>query len=350
MRLFAATLIESLQESGTSNKNLGTLKKLDSSIDTLSALLNSLLDISKLESGEVTLNFSDFQIGELLESVVFEHSAEASSKNLNIQFVASSAVVRSDKVLLRRILSNLVSNATRYTSQGRVLLGCRRKGGNLEIQVWDTGIGISAENLDSIFEEFLQLDNPARQRGLGLGLGLAISKKTSDLLGHNLTVSSRPQKGSVFTVEVPLLAAKLPHKAENTISNPLSTHSAKSSVIMVIDDDSLVLEATESLLEQLGYDVIPAISSKDAIEKTTGETVQPDVVIADFRLPGKLNGVDTIRHIKKNVRTNFAGIIITGDTGHESLSVITESGFQVLHKPIQPQKLLTALEEALATT
>jgi two-component system, chemotaxis family, CheB/CheR fusion protein len=183
---------------------LALVGRLDETVSTMSSMLDTLLDINQLEAGIVRREMVDFPIDAVLEPLRTQFSFHAAARRLGWRVVPCSLSVRSDPRLLEQMIRNLLSNAVKYTNEGKILLGCRRRGDMLRIEVWDTGIGIPEEQLQAIFEEFHQLDNSARERGKGLGLGLAIVERLADLLGHAVDVRSRPGKGSVFAVEVPL--------------------------------------------------------------------------------------------------------------------------------------------------
>ena len=178
--------------------------RLDETVRTMSSLLDKLLDINQLEAGIVRPAIVDFPINRLLEEMRTEFTYHTETNGLGWRVVPSGLTVRSDPRLLEQIIRNLLSNAVKYTAGGRLLLGCRRRADMLRIEVWDTGAGIPELELQAIFEEFHQLDNPARERSKGLGLGLAIVQRLSDLLGHKIDVRSRLGTGSVFSIEVPL--------------------------------------------------------------------------------------------------------------------------------------------------
>ena len=188
-------------------KDQATLKlvaRLDETLGAMSGMLNTLLDINQLEAGIVRAERTRFLIDDLIERLRTEFSYHAESQGIGWHVVTSSLAIHSDPRLLEQMLRNLLSNAMKYTTKGRVLLGCRRRGDKLRIEVWDTGPGIPEGQLQRIFEEFHQLDNPARERSRGLGLGLAIVERLAELLDHRIDVRSRPGKGSVFAIEVPL--------------------------------------------------------------------------------------------------------------------------------------------------
>lgn len=205
-QLFVSLLRDQVKDPGPRT----VVERIEQALEAMGGLLESLLDISKLEAGATVPSPEDFAVGDLLAKLTGEFAAQFAEKGIALRSVACSARVRSDPVLLANILRNLLGNALRYTQQGKVLIGCRRRGDGLVIGVADTGCGIAADQLDLVFQEFYQVGNPERDRRKGLGLGLSIVEKTAKLLGHEVAVSSRPGRGSVFTVTVPLAAAASP--------------------------------------------------------------------------------------------------------------------------------------------
>ncbi len=191
----------------TDPTTLGLVDRLDETVRAMSGMLDTLLDINQLEAGIVRGAIVDFPVNSVLDELRSQFSYHETAGRLEWRVVPSSLNVRSDPRLLAQMIGNLVSNAIKYTEAGKILLGCRRRGDKLRIEVWDTGIGIPAEQLSAIFEEFHQLGNPARERSKGVGLGLAIVQRLGDLLGHAIDVRSSPGKGSVFSVEVPLASS-----------------------------------------------------------------------------------------------------------------------------------------------
>ena len=207
LSLLQAMLADSISDPGASQ----LIERLDKTITAMSGLLDKLLDINQLEAGVVQPKPCEFAIGDVLQQMRTEFEIHAADAGLSLRVVPCHITVRTDPRLLEQILRNMLSNATKYTSQGKVLLGCRRRGERLSIEVWDTGTGIPQTELSAIFKEFHQLDNPAGKRAKGLGLGLAIVQRIADLLEVPISVRSRLGRGSVFAVEVPLVHAPCAH-------------------------------------------------------------------------------------------------------------------------------------------
>lgn len=304
------------------------------STDALSDLLNSLLDISKLDAGVLEPKPIDFPLHPLLERIQTDYSELANSKSLRLRIVDCGIVINTDPGMLERVLRNLVSNAIRYTENGSVLLGCRRQGNRINIEIHDTGIGISDENIENIFEEFYQIENPERDRSKGLGLGLAIVKRLSDLINCPLSVRSNTNKGSVFSISVPFVA--------NSISIPSSpstyVEDIKGARVLVIDDEELIRVGMSQVLEEWGCEVIQAESIQIALDSLKGEC-EIDMILTDFRLRDNQTGLDAINSIHAACNKNIPAIILTGDTAPERLREAKDSGFKLLHKPVSSAKL-----------
>lgn len=321
------------------------LDDLQTSLEGLNVLLDSLLDVSKLDAGLIVPKVTDFNIGAVLDRLATDFGPVAREKGVELRVVPCSAMVRSDPTLLARIVQNLMANAVRYTSRGTVLLGCRRRGGAVDIQVWDTGIGIPSERTKEIFEEFTQLGNPERDRSQGLGLGLAIVDRLARLLGHRVEVSSLPGHGSVFTVTVHLAAAAIAAPAPRP--RRAASISEEGRMVVLIDDEPFVLKGLSMVLQDWGYRVLAVTSEAEAMEKLAAMQTPPSIILADYRLREGRTGTEAVAHIRDHYAVAIPSIIITGDTAPERLREAEASGFSILHKPIQPPQLREALRETL---
>ena len=311
-------------------------------VGSLSGLLNGLLDISKLDAGVVTAAREPVNLGQLFRDLDSEFGAEARQRGLGWRVVGREVTVDSDPMMLRRILSNLLSNAFRYTAHGGVLLGCRRRGGHVEIQVWDTGPGIAPDQQQTVFEEFVQLHNPARDRAQGLGLGLAIVRRTAELLGHPLKLVSRPERGSMFSITVPLARTALPDM-------PAAERPGEAAArgILVVEDEPDVRDALVRLLTVAGHRVYAGGSAAAAEqayrEAAAGGAAPPDLIIADYRLAGDETGIGAAEKLAAALGRRTPTIIVTGDTSPERLREVSASGANILHKPIDGEELLAAI-------
>jgi len=314
--------------------NGGLGAKIQGCVNSLSELLNDLLDVSKLDAGVITTKLSDFPINELLQAMMTIHSPEAELKGLRLRMRPSNWIGRTDFQIIQRILGNLVSNAIRYTNKGGILIGCRHSQGKQWIEVWDTGIGIPENKTDCIFEEFTQLDD-ARNRGSGLGL--AIVNKSAKLMGLQVRVRSRPGHGSMFAIEIPQGQA-IP--AEET---PISKPPSMRLKIGLVDDNAGVLEAFTFALNTFGHDVIAAMNGRELFERLGNQ--KPDILISDYRLAEGANGLELITASRAIFGNNLPAILITGDTDPELLCTMAKQGVTVCHKPLKIAALEVAIRE-----
>ena len=317
--------------------------KMHNSLDVMGELLDALLDISKLDSGSITPTKKDFSMPTFLDALVADSESAAQLKGLTFRCSADSCVVHSDPVLLQRIVENFITNAIRYTDTGSVEVRCEEHDGYARIEVKDSGVGIPKEALDTIFEEYFQLDNPARDRRKGLGLGLSIVKHIARLLDHRLSVTSIPGKGSTFAVEVPLgepieqaAKAHAPAAAPNRIK--------QEPVVLLIDDDPAIVDATTMLLGSAAIKVYSALSGDEALAHVDGG-VRPDIVVSDYRLPG-YNGIEVIRRIRKATVNDLPAVLMTGDTSGKEIEAANLVNCTVLYKPIHADQLISLIENA----
>jgi signal transduction histidine kinase/CheY-like chemotaxis protein len=344
MRLFHHILQSRLTDNAT--REIAT--RLGEAMQAGEELLNALLDISTLEAGTVEPRLSDFPIQPMLTRLAQEFEAQGAAKGLDFRMVPSSAVVRSDPVLLERMLRNLLNNALRYTSRGGILLGCRRAGDRLNLEVVDTGIGIPREKQQAVFEDFFQIGNPERDRSQGLGLGLPIVARMARLLDHPISVRSVPSHGSAFSISVPFVLAGAAPSVPVTI--PRTDTPPSSSTILVIEDDREQRIGMQMMLEGWGYRVIAAGSPEKALIAVRSAPRSPALVISDFRMPSRITGVETIAMIADILGRRIPGIILTGDTGPDRLREAKQSGCVLLHKPFAPERLRDEVRRAIGET
>jgi CheY-like chemotaxis protein len=319
--------------------------KAKSIVGNLSALLNGLLDISRLDAGVVTVARETVSLSRLFYHLSNEFAPAANDRGLDWRVVECRLQVDSDPMMLKRVLGNLLSNAFRYTRSGGVLLGCRRRGASVEIQIWDTGPGIPADQQTIVFEEFVQLQNPARDRTQGLGLGLAIVRRTAELLQHPLKLVSVTGRGSMFSVTVPIaraLEAPLPD------SRPAPAGFAAS--IMVVEDERDVLDVMVQLLTLQGHRVYAGRSAAEVQQIHAAAMVAGDapvdLIIADYRLGEGATGSDAIQALCAHIGRSVPAVIVTGDTSPSRIKEATASGYRILHKPIAGEELHEAIVAA----
>ena len=309
-------------------------------------MLNTLLDFSRIEAGVVEPRMQGFKLQPILNRIEGEFGPQADARDLVYRSIETGFVVHSDPILVELILRNLVSNAIRYTERGGLLVACRRRGGRIFLEVWDTGIGIAPEHQTEVFREFLQLGNPERDRRKGLGLGLAIVDGLARQLGSRVELVSRPGRGSVFRLGLSpgSLGAALPE----TEDSPSLGGDAR---VLVIDDDEAVRSAMHHLLTDWGYRCELAESIDEALEVARRRA--PALVISDYRLREPRTGADAIAALRDLVGADLPALLVTGDTAPDRLSEAHASGIPLLHKPVQPDQLrrrLASLRQAETET
>jgi two-component system CheB/CheR fusion protein len=326
------------------------VQRLEHILSSMSCMLNALLDINQIEAGTVHAELNTFPIAELLDQMKDEFNDRTLPSELTFRVAPCSLYIRSDPRLLMQVIRNLLSNAFKYTKRGRVLLGCRRTADKLRIEIWDTGIGIPNNELKAIFDEYHQLDNMARERSRGLGLGLSIANQLADLLGDRIRVRSQPGRGSMFSIEVLLApletrehARQEERKAEVTKSQPI-THSGS---ILVIEDDPEVRDLLGSMLRASGYCVETAPDGVEGLELVLQGTIRPDLILADYNLPGGMNGLEIVASVRKIARWRTPAIILTGDISLETLRNIAQGDCLHLNKPVKVEDLARTIESLI---
>jgi len=310
--------------------------EIEETVEAMGGLFESLLDISQLDAGLTRPEPRPFPIQPMLARICREEGAAIRDRPLSLRTVACGAMVETDPVLLERMLRNLVSNAIRHTPAGDVLVGCRRRSDRLSVEVWDTGPGIAPEHQAWVFEEFTQLGNTERDRTNGLGLGLAITRRLADLLDCPVTLRSRPGRGSMFGVSVPLA----PTGANTPAPEPVSG-SPRLGLVFVVDDEILVQESTARLLETWGYQTVTGGSAAELLARAGAR--RPDLVICDWRLKGQETALTATAQIRRACAVEAPVLIISGDISPDQLRAIQATGFTLLHKPVAPAKLRAAV-------
>jgi PAS domain S-box-containing protein len=320
---------------------------LSQSVKSLGEILNALLDISKLDAGAVKASPEAIPVDALVREINAAHSPVAAEKSLRfiVRFPMRQMSVMTDGKLLASLLGNLIGNAIKYTVRGGIVVATRRRGSQALIQVWDTGIGIAAEHLDSIYEEYVQIGNPARETLKGLGLGLAIAQRIARLLGTEVVCRSKPGQGSVFEFRLPLIS-------EEASAVPIQTHeavrlaSAESLAgrrIVVVEDDVMAAKALQVSLASIGVGVSCYASAEEALASTG--IAGADFYVTDFRLPG-LNGIELLDAIQRRAAKPIKAILLTGDTFAGQVDKQTKpSPWTVLFKPTDLESLVSAIKE-----
>lgn len=308
---------------------------------SLKGLLDSLLDISRLDAGVVKIERKNFSLQELFDRIVFDYEPMAIDKDIRLHVVDTSAIAWSDPVLIERVLRNLVSNAINYTREGEVLLGVKRCGEHYEIRVYDTGMGIPQEELGTIFEEFHQLANPERDRSKGIGLGLSIVQRLLALLGENITAHSKVGRGTAMCFSLPRGTGAVP--LTFTERTPETRPGAR---ILLIEDDEEVRRSICAFLGELGYAVLSADSGDAALQLLEHES-PPELIISDYRLRGGENGVDAAEAVLEHLGTKLPVMIVTGDTAPARLREAISHGYRLQHKPVVPSDFRRAVAQML---
>jgi signal transduction histidine kinase/ActR/RegA family two-component response regulator len=320
------------------NERRRIVTRIDAALSAMNELFNALLDISKLDAGVLTPSITEFPVAKLLERVDTTFTGAAQEKGLSLRVITSSAWVRSDFILLERIVFNLVSNAIRYTSSGRVVVGCRKRGLNLRVEVWDTGPGVPQDQQQNIFGEFYRLDTLGGDARSGLGLGLAIVDRLCRLLDHVVSLTSTVGKGSCFFVAVPRVAARLEIAESPSVARPLMDASDRK-LVLVIDDDPLVLEGMGGLFRSWGYHLLVAGTDSEALAGVIDRDRPPDLIVSDYHLSCGKTGIEVIEGLRRTLSAEIPAFLVSGDTSPELLRQARASGYHLLHKPVDPMTL-----------
>lgn len=336
-RLFASVLTNQV----TDAQAIQTAQHLDNSLQAAEELLSTLLDISKLDAGAIQPKISHFALDEILRPLTAEFEVMAQKRGLTLKFVPTKAWVKSDPQMLRRIIQNFLSNALRYTSSGKVLLGCRHLGQRLSIQVVDTGPGIPKSRLGDIFQEFRRLDTPDKHNEKGLGLGLSIAERMAKVLGHQIGVSSEYGKGTVFSLSLNKVASQTSETKKP--AKPLGLNNLAGVSILCIDNEPLILEGMQALLEGWGCKVVTSANRKEALAAKEASQQPIDIYLADYHLDANKTGVEALKALEAVNQQPLSGIIITADRTAEIANEISAAGYLLLHKPVKPAALRASI-------
>ena len=319
--------------------------RMGHAINGLADILDTLLDIARLDMDQVRPTLERIPLDDLLGDLVEQFEPVAREKGVALHVVPGRMAVTSDRGLLVRILSNLIANAVQHAGEGRVMVCCRRRGARARIEVRDSGPGIPDEAQEAIFDEYVQIGNPERRRKQGLGLGLSIVRRLAALLDHTVSLRSAPGRGSTFAVDVPLAASRASPRPDR----PRSVAPARPGTrILFIEDDPDVREATTLILRLKGYDVHAASNGEEAYASLAGNEEAPDLILSDFRLPGRENGAQVVQRVRTLVAREVPAVFMTGDTSEARIRETRMAYCEVLRKPIDGDKLLRALGKALA--
>jgi PAS domain S-box-containing protein len=328
----------------TSPETADLVDHIDSSLGAAEEIISTLLDISKLDAGALEPDIGNFPVNDIMRHLANDFSAIAEDQGLDLHVVPSSAWIRSDSKLLRRVIQNFLSNAIRYTPQGRILLGCRRLRGYIRIEVWDTGPGIPDDQLTQIFEEFRRFQQGRDKKGLGLGL--AIVDRISGMLNHPINVRSVQGIGSVFSITVPVVAAEksaVERRQSSTSSSRVSSLGCLK--VLCIDNDPSILHGMTALLTNWECKVKTAKSLESAREQLANE--RPDIILADYQLDDDQNGLDVMDALRNQIDSGIPGILITGHMAPEVREDAIKRHYQILYKPVKPAALRAMVNKLL---
>jgi PAS domain S-box-containing protein len=336
-RLFTSALA---QQSHSSPSTTQLVDNLDGSLKAAEELITTILDISKLDAGALEPVISHFSLDTLFNNLSTEFNALTQEKGLTFRFVNCQKTVISDQKLLRRILQNFLSNAVRYTQNGKILLGCRRKNDKLRIEVWDTGVGIPKNKISEVFEEFKRIDNPKHSQVKGLGLGLAITDRIARMLHHPLNVQSWPGSGTVFSIEVPLGDPAKAVQAKPEQRGWIRSKALNGTTALIIDNEPKILEGMTALLQGWGCNTYTALSINEALslyENTA--TTKPDIILADYHLGETDTGIMALQALYQLWQETIPALVITADRTDAVKEEINAFGAHILTKPIKPAAL-----------
>ncbi len=319
---------------------------IEASVAAMNELFNALLDISKLDSGVLTPKVTEFPIAQLLKRTETTFAGLAHEKGLALRILSNDAWVRSDFILLERIVLNLVSNAIRYTATGGVLVGCRKRDDQLRIEVWDTGSGIPQDQHQHIFSEFYRLEGTDHDQAGGLGLGLAIVDRLCRLLKHPIEISSVLEKGSRFSISVPTVRAPAETVKQKGVARSRFV-ALQSKLVVVIDDDPLVLQGMGDLIRSWGCSVVAGNTDSAVLAALARYDEPPDVIISDYHLRDGKTGIEVIGRLREALTSPIPAFLMSGDTDPNPLRDAGANGYSLLHKPVDPAVLRAMLGQLL---
>lgn len=342
MGLFLSALRHRENEPG----KMQIIDDMGKSAEALNGLFNSLLDVSRLDAEIIEFNPTHATASNMFDGLRAQFMQQCVEKDVQLHMDGEQHVFYSDSILLERVLRNLLSNAVQYTSSGSIVMRCtdHLEGAKL-VTLQDTGVGIPAEFTEDVFSEYYQLNNPARDRSKGLGLGLAIVRRLCELMDMPLEMESIEGHGTLFRLIVP---GGDPAQIKKKAFRGGAPMEATGRRVLVIDDELQVLQSMRYMLESWGCEVLLAESARDALKVIALTDEVPEVILSDYRLRDNLNGIDAIAVVRESVERELPAVIITGDTSPERLKEVTQTGLQVLHKPVSPNELHVVMQELFA--
>lgn len=338
--------LSALQPQIKTEKGKEILVKLENCTDGINELLSAILDISKLGAKTLTPKKEPCYLNDILDSLKQQFIDQASEKGLKLTFQNTEKHIKSDAILLQRILSNLISNAITYTHEGEINISLTENEENISIHVSDTGTGLEDIEQTKVFEEFYQLDNPERDKNKGLGLGLSIVSKLCLLMDIPIALQSQKGTGSCFTITLPLCEPPARTAEKNKVSTYSNLHSKK---ILIIEDELSIRESLKELLQNWHYEVMITESEDDACKSIEATAFIPDIIIADYRLRDNKTGVEAVNKVKNILsQHDLPTIIVSGDTEPARLKEVALSGYDLLHKPVKPAQLRMLIQRKLS--
>ncbi|KTC40133.1 PAS domain-containing hybrid sensor histidine kinase/response regulator [Pseudomonas sp. ABAC61] len=343
----ARLLISTLRERQLPSAEQLLVERTHQALEGAEDLLTDLLDISRLDQAAVKPDPAVYRLDEILAPLVSEFQSVAEAAGLELRVRLGDYALFTDLRLLTRILRNLLSNACRYTEHGSILLAARRRGEQLRLEIWDTGRGIAAERLESIFLEFNQLDVGRAADRKGVGLGLAIVERIARILGYRVKVHSRPGRGSRFSIEVPL-ATRVPLPISQQVAQPSAGNPLPGRRLLVLDNETSILESMAALLGQWGCQVVTATDRAAALEALQGRA--PELILADFHLDHGVTGCEVVRQLREHFGQPLPAVIITADRSDQCRLALQQLGAPLLNKPLKPGKLRAALSQLLGSS
>jgi len=342
--LNAAQLFNSSISEQVQNTNLTSIvNSVDASLSDLENLICTLVDISKLDAGVVSADKSSFKLADLLDNLANEYQQQAYQYDVSFHYIATHLVVHTDSVLLARVLRNFLSNAFRYTENGKVLLGCRRQGDHVSIEVWDNGFGIAKDKINEIFQEFKRLKSSKVAFRNGLGLGLAIVDKIAKVLEHSIKVDSVQGKGSMFSILVPLGKVNLLPTLNKHSNQILPNTILAQSTIWVIDNDANICAGMARLLSGWGCAVITALSLEHLEQQVNIYQDHANILIVDYHLDNDETGLSAANAINKGRTLSIPTLMITANYSQSLKDKVKKAGILLLNKPVKPMKLKTTM-------
>jgi len=340
----ARLLISTLRERQLPEAEQVLVERTHQALEGAEDLLTDLLDISRLDQAAVKPDVALYRLDELFGPLVSEFSSVADAEGLKLRAHIGDYAINTDLRLMTRILRNFLSNACRYTDEGRILLGARRRGSHLRLEVWDTGRGIAEDRLEAVFLEFNQLDVGRAADRKGVGLGLAIVERIAKILGYRVQVRSWPGRGSMFSIEVPI-GTEVPLPAHPAMPQASAGNPLPGRRLLVLDNEVSILESMGALLGQWGCEVVTATDQAGALAALRGQA--PELILADYHLDHGVVGCEVVRHLREHFAVAIPAVIITADRSDQCRRALQKLGAPLLNKPVKPGKLRAVLSQLL---